>query len=156
MQGLVPGCLCLGGTCVVGIGTALWFAKPGQRLKRLDASAQKSILALWDAMNTDKDNKITREEADVFFKKIRFGKLSVDAMFSEVDTNADGEINQQEWVSFWEQVKGNGYTDALIVEEVENMMKGEAWVDWLDNRDVGHQARSTKNADSRKVIGGFS
>ena len=35
------------------------------------------------------------------------------------------------------EVKDNGYAEAEILEELEQMTEGGSWVDWRDNRDVG-------------------
>ena len=40
----------------------------------------------------------------------------------------------QEWVGFWNNVIGHGYTEPEAVEELENLEKGEAWVDFDDDR----------------------
>ena len=40
----------------------------------------------------------------------------------------------QEWVSFWNNVISHGYTEPEAVEELENLEKGESWVDFDDER----------------------
>ena len=39
-------------------------------------------------------------------------------MFKAVDTDNSGDISEDEWISFWEEVKKSGYTDEEIREEV--------------------------------------
>lgn len=91
---------------------------------------------MFEKMNAHAQGRITKEEAIRFFGDKKFGKLSADAMFDEVDTNRDGDVTEKEWFSFWTQVKGSGYSDQQIVEEVVNMMNGEFWVNWEDQRTV--------------------
>ena len=63
-----------------------------------------------------------------------FGKVSAAAMFNEVDTDKSSGINMDEWVGFWNNVIGHGYSEPEALEELENLEKGEAWVDFDDER----------------------
>lgn len=84
----------------------------------------------------DGEAGITRDQACKFFKG-KFGKLSAEAMFNEVDVDKDGSITKVEFVEFWTQVKKSGYKEEDIKEEVTEMRNGSgAWVDWKDDRDV--------------------
>ncbi len=47
-----------------------------------------------------------------------FAKLNTKQLFDEVDTDDNGQIDFDEWVDFWKTVKGSGYTDKEIIEEV--------------------------------------
>lgn len=49
---------------------------------------------------------------------MRFGKISANEFFNTVDFNGDGEISLNEFVEFWEIVKGSGHTEEEIREEV--------------------------------------
>jgi Ca2+-binding EF-hand superfamily protein len=49
---------------------------------------------------------------------VRFGKISANEFFNTVDFNGDGEISLNEFVEFWEIVKGSGHTEEEIREEV--------------------------------------
>lgn len=49
---------------------------------------------------------------------MRFGKISANEFFNTVDFNGDGEISLNEFVEFWEIVKGSGHTEEEIKEEV--------------------------------------
>ena len=69
-------------------------------------------------------------------------KISSCAMFSEGDENGDGEILPSEWRNFWEQVRGNGYSEEDIAEELQQLMRGGVWVDFLDDRSVSVNSRS--------------
>ena len=46
---------------------------------------------------------VTKEEAARFFQS--FGKLNAEAMFNEVDVDADGGITRREWEGFWRNVR---------------------------------------------------
>jgi len=70
-------------------------------------------------------------------------------MFSEVDENGDGEILPSEWRNFWEQVRGNGYSEEDIAEELQQLMRGGVWVDFLDDRSVSVNSRSAPQKEKR-------
>lgn len=62
-------------------------------------------------------------------------------MFNEVDTNGDKEVSQDEWLGFWKNVlsqKGDDgkalYSAEDVMEEIDSMLTGGSWVDWLDGR----------------------
>lgn len=76
---------------------------------------------------------ITRSQASSFFKGA-FAQVSVDAMFNEVDIRGHGAVVPQDFMAFWIQVKGHGYTEKEICDELELMMEGGSWVDWKDSR----------------------
>ncbi|CAE8639053.1 unnamed protein product, partial [Polarella glacialis] len=92
---------------------------------------------MFQAMDTDNDDTVTREEAMKFFKS--FAKVSAAAMFKEVDGDHKGGIELKDFMGFWDQVHGSGYTNEEIAEELEELNKGGTWVDWKDNRDVGNE-----------------
>ena len=62
------------------------------------------------------------------------GKVSAKAMFNEVDVDGDGGVTMVEWDGFWENVLKNGYEEPEILEELDGLIKGEAWVDFDDGR----------------------
>ena len=95
---------------------------------------------LYHRMDDNADGRLTKQEAQQFFQK--FGKISSSAMFSEVDENGDGEILPSEWRNFWEQVRGNGYSEEDIAQELQELMNGGVWVDFLDDRCVSVNSRS--------------
>ena len=41
--------------------------------------------------------------------------------------NNDGVISKEEFISFWEVVKGSGHDESEILEELEKIEKGESW-----------------------------
>ena len=64
-------------------------------------------------------------------------------MFNEVDSDGNKEVSLDEWLGFWKNVlsqkkpddpKTPLYTPEDVMEEVEAMLEGGAWVDWLDGR----------------------
>ncbi len=48
-------------------------------------------------------------------------------MFKDLDSNNDGEIDREEWLAFWEQVKIAKYSEEEIRFELENIMNGKSW-----------------------------
>lgn len=66
----------------------------------------------------DGNKSIDRAEAQKHWKEVNFGKLSANEFFNTVDFNGDGQIQFDEFVEFWEIVKGSGHTEEEIMEEV--------------------------------------
>lgn len=101
----------------------------------LSPALLRQVEELYRRMDANSDGHLTKSEAQVFFQ--RFGKVSAAAMFNEVDENSDGEILPSEWRRFWEQVRDHGYSEEDISEELQKLLEGDAWVDFLDDREVG-------------------
>lgn len=108
---------------------------------------QSQVDELYEKMDENADGRLTKFEAQKFFHQ--FGKISSCAMFSEVDENGDGEILPSEWRNFWEQVRGNGYSEEDIAEELQQLMRGGVWVDFLDDRSVSVNSRSAPQKEKR-------
>jgi Ca2+-binding EF-hand superfamily protein len=104
-------------------------------LCRLSADAWSKQEALFKKIDHDGAFVINREKAEKHFTG-GFTKVSVDAMFNEIDANHHGQITPKEWIKFWKQVRSAGYKNANIIEEIENLMEGMQWVDWKDGRNT--------------------
>jgi Ca2+-binding EF-hand superfamily protein len=102
---------------------------------RLSKELWDKLERMFSAMDTDHSNFVSREEAKDFFKGA-FSKISADAMFKEIDTDHSGAITADEFMNFWVQVKKSGYSDEDISEEIDNLLEGNAWVDWKDERNA--------------------
>jgi len=113
-------------------------------MAELPADVAKPVKELFDLMDADKDGMVVLPEAERFWasgKLGKFGKMSARAMFNEVDDDANKSISYTEWVNFWANVresKEHQYTDEEIIEELNAMIKGEAWRDWDDGRSTSH------------------
>lgn len=88
-------------------------------------------------MDPDGSNAVSKDEARLFFKGA-FGKMSADAMFNEVDADGSGAIDSDEFVTFWIHVRKNGYKEQDILDELDELLEGGAWVDWKDGKDTAH------------------
>lgn len=102
----------------------------------LSLHAWKVIEEVFKVMDVDGSNAVTYEEARSFFKGA-FSRLSAEAMFNEVDVDGSGAITPDEFIEFWIQVKSAGYKEPDIIEVVDELMTGAAWVDWNNVRDTG-------------------
>jgi hypothetical protein len=96
------------------------------------------LLKLYQAMDRNSNGSINREEAKLHFK--RFAEVSANAMFNEVDEDRNDEISLEEFVDFWQQVKKSGYQEDDLSYELDELLKGNVWVDYADDRDVGKSA----------------
>jgi Ca2+-binding EF-hand superfamily protein len=114
------------------VGVNLAFPKRPM-LCRLSAKTWSKCQELFEKIDHDKTFIITEEKAAKHFQGA-FSKVSVDAMFNEVDCNHHGQITTKEWMKFWVQVKSNGYKQQDILDEIESLLEGNAWVDWKDGR----------------------
>mmetsp|Transcript_34500 Transcript_34500/g.97818 ORF Transcript_34500/g.97818 Transcript_34500/m.97818 type:complete len:430 (+) Transcript_34500:155-1444(+) len=111
---------------------------------KLSNKSWAKLEVLFSLMDEDGSNAVTREEARGFFHGA-FSNLSVDAMFNEVDTDGSGAITSEEFVKFWIQVRGSGYKEQDILDELDELIEGGAWVDWKDGRDtVAHEMKFPK------------
>ena len=107
------------------------FTKHSQQV--LSPKLEAALKTLFDKMDIDKDGSVTKDEATKFFKS--FSKINANAMFNEVDEDGNGSIAYDEWIEFWRNVMGTGtYETEDVMEELESMMEGGAWVDWNDGR----------------------
>mmetsp|Transcript_39925 Transcript_39925/g.85522 ORF Transcript_39925/g.85522 Transcript_39925/m.85522 type:complete len:426 (+) Transcript_39925:223-1500(+) len=111
---------------------------------KLSSKCWLKLETLFRLMDEDGSNAVTRDEAKSFFQGA-FSNLSVDAMFNEVDTDGSGAITSEEFIKFWLQVRGSGYKEQDILDELDELIEGGAWVDWKDGRDtVAHEIKFPK------------
>lgn len=88
------------------------------------------IEALFQKMDLDHDGCVTYEEARTFFR--RFGRVSADAMFRAVDEDGNEKVTYDEFLAFWAQVKAAGYNEEDLVDELAELLSGQAWVNFHD------------------------
>jgi len=119
-------------------GTAIGRPFPKRPFScKLSAHAWKKIEDLFHVMDMDGSNAVTRKEAQAFFKG-QFTSISATAMFNEVDVDKSGAITADEFIAFWLQVRAAGYKEQEIVHEIDEIMAGSSWVDWMDGRSTCH------------------
>lgn len=93
------------------------------------------VETLFDKMDVNHDGTVDRDEAAHHFK--RFSEVSAKAMFNEVDDDGNNFITKQEFLDFWSQVKRSGYSEEDLNYEIDELLRGNVWVDYADSRDVG-------------------
>ena len=76
---------------------------------------------MFQIFDKDGNKTIDRTEAQKHWATVRFGKISANELFNTVDFNGDGEIAFEEFVEFWEIVKGSGHSEEEIKEEVSSL-----------------------------------
>ena len=105
-------------------------SKPLKRGELTD-EAITLIDEIFKEIDTDGSHSIDREEAVKYWGK-NFAKINAAEFFNNVDINNDGTVEYDEWVDFWQVVKGMGHTDDEILEELQNLKDKEAWVGFSD------------------------
>ena len=107
------------------------------QVKPKDVTLSEPILQkvnmFFKKLDSDGNGSISREEALAFWKK-NFARLNASAMFKEVDQDGNGEVDVDEWILFWKNVIAHGYDEDELIEEIDMMMEGDAWVDFDDGR----------------------
>ena len=90
---------------------------------------EKKAIDIFEQFDIDHSKTIDKSEALAFWKN-KFAKLQAEALFNSVDINKDGHIQLDEWVHFWEIVKGAGYSEPEISEELDNLKSKGEWRQW--------------------------
>mmetsp|Transcript_39348 Transcript_39348/g.35037 ORF Transcript_39348/g.35037 Transcript_39348/m.35037 type:complete len:122 (-) Transcript_39348:1285-1650(-) len=111
--------------------------------KQLSPKIQEKALSVFRKIDTDGSKTIDKAETLKFWKN-NFAKLSTDALFKSVDADNNGAISEDEWMFFWEEVKKAGHTDQEIIDELDNLEKGESWV-YFDKVPQEKNMLNTKN-----------
>mmetsp|Transcript_105004 Transcript_105004/g.208754 ORF Transcript_105004/g.208754 Transcript_105004/m.208754 type:complete len:287 (-) Transcript_105004:99-959(-) len=117
----------------------------------LSRALTAKVEELFGSMDIDSSGYIERNEAVRFFRK--FQAVSADAMFDEVDEDNNGFITLQEFKRFWEEVLRSGYTEEDMLQELNNLQSGEAWVKYRDSDEVddGTSEVSSVHVNSRSI-----
>eukprot|EP00927_Polykrikos_kofoidii_P052307 TRINITY_DN4609_c0_g1_i1.p1 TRINITY_DN4609_c0_g1~~TRINITY_DN4609_c0_g1_i1.p1 ORF type:complete len:364 (-),score=68.87 TRINITY_DN4609_c0_g1_i1:241-1332(-) len=102
-------------------------------LCRINQTTWSKIEELFRKLDGENKDVVDRAQAERHFTGA-FSKVSINAMFNEVDVHRHGNITPKAWIDFWLQVRHNGYSNQNITEEVMGMIEGGAWVDWNDGR----------------------
>eukprot|EP00928_Gymnodinium_smaydae_P091059 TRINITY_DN74763_c0_g1_i1.p1 TRINITY_DN74763_c0_g1~~TRINITY_DN74763_c0_g1_i1.p1 ORF type:complete len:437 (-),score=118.30 TRINITY_DN74763_c0_g1_i1:77-1387(-) len=102
---------------------------------KLSQEVWDKIEKVFHYMDCDDKNLVTKEAVARHFK-CAFKKISIDAMFREVDTDMSGAITGKEFADFWVGVRKSGYDEADIMAELEQLEAGGAWVDWEDGKET--------------------
>lgn len=58
--------------------------------------------------------------------------MNTEEVFKAVDFDNNGTIEFEEWMQFWSTVKHAGHSDKEIIEELELLKEGKAWVSFND------------------------
>jgi len=52
-------------------------------------------------------------------RKSNFAKVNTEELFRAVDLDNNGDISEEEWMEFWQEVKRAGHSEEEIEEEVK-------------------------------------
>merc|ERR1719277_396163 len=134
MTGGLGAAICLGGVAAVA---AAWGIQMSRKRWQARQSSKALTDQLWARFKPARAATggggggavVTREQAMGHFGS-KFGKMSVDAMFAQVDRDQDNFMTKDEWDGFWDNVRAHGYSEDRIAEEVESLLAGGAWIDW--------------------------
>ena len=95
-------------------------------IQELSKGVEEKAIAVFRIFDTDASKEIDKNEALNHWKS-KFGKLSAQEFFNQVDVNGDGQVTEEEFLNFWRQAKASGISEEEILEELENIEKGETW-----------------------------
>ena len=118
-------------------------------LKELSPECIARVEAVFGIFDVDGSNEIDKAEALNHWKSA-FGKISAKEFFNTVDVNNDGVISKEEFLGFWEVVKGAGHDEDEIMEELSKIEKGESWCGF-DNLPKKYNPASKEKAAGSKV-----
>ena len=93
----------------------------------LTPKCKKRVEEVFRIFDIDNSKMIDKEEAVDHWQN-SFGKISAKEFFNTVDVNGDGVISFEEFLGFWETVKSCKHDEDEIMQELENIEKGESWV----------------------------
>ena len=93
----------------------------------LSPELEKLACEVFNLFDVDGSKTIELSETVAFWSK-NFAKINAQQMFSAVDSNNDGVIQEEEWLCFWKKVKSCGYSEDDISEELNALKRGESWV----------------------------
>ena len=114
-----------------------WGEKLERKYEKTDVPMLPEVETLlktfFDKMDANQEGSVTKEKAIAFWGK-NFAKVNATSMFNEVDENGDEAISWDEFLAFWKNVVGSGYSQDDILEEVQMMLEGGSWVDFDDGR----------------------
>lgn len=103
-------------------------------MQKLSPDLRERLLTVFRKIDVDDSKTIDKEETLKYWydfassRKSNFAKINTDELFKEVDADNSGTIEVGEWLAFWESVKGSGYSEEEIVEEIESLEEGCSWV----------------------------
>lgn len=92
----------------------MWIELILNMLQELTPELKQTVIEVFQIFDKDGNKTIDRTEAQKHWAQVRFGKISANEFFNTVDFNGDGEIALEEFIEFWEIVKGSGHTEEEI------------------------------------------
>ena len=108
------------------------FVKNDESIE-MSAEVEALLKTFFDKMDVDGDGDVTKDEAISHWGK-NFAKVNATSMFNEVDEDGNDSVSWADFLAFWKNVVGSGYSQEDILEEVQMMIEGGSWVDFDDGR----------------------
>ena len=108
------------------------FVKNDESIE-MSAEVEALLKTFFDKMDVDGDGDVTKDEAISHWGK-NFAKVNATSMFNEVDEVGNDSVSWADFLAFWKNVVGSGYSQEDILEEVQMMIEGGSWVDFDDGR----------------------
>ena len=99
----------------------------------------------FEAFDRDHSNEISREEALAHWKG-KFGKLSAEEFFNQVDSDKNGAIDFDEFQGFFQRVFDSGHSEDEISEVLLSIKNRESWVGFKGQR-IGSSDVSRSNTN---------
>lgn len=105
--------------------------EPERSLSVMQASTLALAIEVFNEIDADHTRSIDFQQTVAWWSS-NFAKVNAFAMFDSVDEDKDGRITLEEWVNFWQTVRGHSHLDAEIEEELTNIRQGRSWVVFQD------------------------
>lgn len=98
----------------------------------LSDSNRALALEIFNLMDLNHDLTINKHEALQWWKN-NFASLNAKTFFQTVDKDGNEEINQSEWMIFWQKVKNSGYSNEDLEEELLSLKTKSSWTQYEIN-----------------------
>jgi hypothetical protein len=98
---------------------------PNVAIVPMPKALEDIVWQVFDKMDKDKGGTIDVREAQEFFSKTSFGKVSARAMFDAMDKDEDMTLSRAEWQEHFARIHASRqYDEAALESEIRGMLDG--------------------------------
>jgi hypothetical protein len=119
----------------------------------MPAHIAKMVFDVFAQMDADGGGTIEVEEAQKFFSRSAFSKVSAKAMMDAMDKDLNQSLSREEWNDYFEKVWASGlYDQDELEEEIESMLQGLPFTLAARLQSAGGGIRSTSSVPKGQKI----